>query len=153
MKQMTANADNCIILKDLTPHRQKKDKSYLCLCRLCGRKFIRSSRWLFYGHSDCGCAEGKNIKNVKLADYAIRSLDRDSKRRLRSKIAKMNNAKLLTVFDKVYIENKPVNEYTAVSNYMSLSSLYRMRMKIVRIFNASKAYIEKNESEDNKQCI
>lgn len=139
MRRLTANEntlsfDNCIILKNLTPRRKPSDHIYLCSCRLCGRRFIRSKRWLTYGYNDCGCISDKNTNNVKANDYLIKSLDKTSKDIFKMKLDALGNANVSAAFEILYIKQLKLNEYTAISNYMSLSTLFRCRNKILSLW-------------------
>jgi len=65
-------------------------------------------------------------------------LDRLSKSVLKAKISALGDEKLTAAFDAIYIKRMPISEYTALSHYMSLSTLRRKRLKICSLWNALK---------------
>ena len=125
---------DCEIIKDLTPTRRHSDKVYLCKCNICGSTFTRCRKTLVYHHSDCGCIS-KNAPSTGV--YADRMIKASSLVAKKVMLAKLNALKLYdaaTVFEALYINNKTYGEYTAISLGMSLSTLYRARQKIRKLW-------------------
>ncbi len=125
---------DCEIIRDLTPGRRPADKIYLCRCNICGSTFTRCRKTLVYHHADCGCVS-KNTPTTGI--YADRLIKNSSDLAKRVMLAKLNALKLenaATAFEALYITNKPYGEYTAMSIGMSLSTLYRARQKIHKLW-------------------
>ena len=124
---------DCEIIKDLTPARRHSDKIYLCKCNICGNTFTRCRKTLVYHHSDCGCVSNTPTTGV----YADRMIKGASLLAKRVMLAKLNALKLenaAVAFEALYIQGKPYGEYTAMSLGMSLSTLYRARQKIRKLW-------------------
>lgn len=137
-KFLNFEPQNCVLLEDMTPMRALKEKSYLCECKLCGKRFIRSRKYLKSGYTDCGCMTGSETAVLKETEHNIHKLDRLSKEILKAKLAVLGDEKLVSVFDALYIKRMSASEYTAVSLYISMSTLRRKRLKICALWHALK---------------
>jgi len=54
------------------------------------------------------------------------------------KLDVLKNKNLSRTFQILYIDGAPFNEYVAMSNYMSLSSLYRYKKQILMLWSELK---------------
>ena len=138
LEEISHTPKNCTLIKNLTPKRTPCRSIYLCKCSICGKEFIRSSKTLTEGYDDCGCISNKNSNNIKVNDYFLKNLDRTSKAIFKMKLDVLKNKNLSRTFQILYIDGAPFNEYVAMSNYMSLSSLYRYKKQILMLWSELK---------------
>lgn len=125
---------DCEIIKDLTPNRRHTDKIYLCKCKICGSTFTRCRKTLVYHHSDCGCVSKNTPMTGLYADRMIKSSTPLAKRVMLAKLNALKLQNAADAFEALYINNRPYGEYTAISLGMSLSTLYRARQKIHKLW-------------------
>ncbi len=125
---------DCEIIRDLTPGRRYTDKVYLCKCNICGSTFTRCRKTLVYNHSDCGCVSRKTPKRGMYADKLIKNSSLLAKRVMLAKLNALKLENAAEAFEALYIHNKPFGEYTAISLGMSLSTLYRARQQIHKLW-------------------
>ena len=73
-------------------------------------------------------------------------LDDTSKYIIKMKIQFMGYSMLAEIFDVLYIRRRPLHEYTAMENNISIASLFRYRNKIIELWDDVKNEIMEEQA-------